>query len=260
MARDFDGSSDYLEYAGTRITAAPLTLAAWFNTDSAAANQTVVAFSRSTTTTEGFRLQVTATGDLVSAVTTAGGTARTASTSTSFTTGTWHHGCAVFASTTSRAAYIDGGSKGTNGTSSSPTNIDRTTVGVRYSSGSLTDHFDGRIGEVGIWNVALTDDEVAVLARGVSPRRVRPNSLVYCWRVMGKTSPEPPFAGSGEDALTVSGSPALAAHPRVLDSSGWPRIVAVAAAAGGGITGPLVGGGHLVKGGGPLLRGRLVRA
>lgn len=40
---------------------------------------------------------------------------------------------------------------------------------------------EGDISEVGYWNVALTDADVAVLAKGVSPLLVRPEGLVAYW-------------------------------------------------------------------------------
>ena len=38
---------------------------------------------------------------------------------------------------------------------------------------------DGKLAEVGIWNVALTAAEIASLAKGMTCDKVRPQSLVF---------------------------------------------------------------------------------
>jgi outer membrane murein-binding lipoprotein Lpp len=46
----------------------------------------------------------------------------------------------------------------------------------------LTDKIDG-LKEVTAWNVALSDAEVAALARGVNPARIRPDAIVDPGRI-----------------------------------------------------------------------------
>ena len=38
---------------------------------------------------------------------------------------------------------------------------------------------NGDIAEVGIWNIALTADEIASLAKGITCDKIRPQSLVF---------------------------------------------------------------------------------
>ncbi|MFS2087150.1 LamG-like jellyroll fold domain-containing protein, partial [Stenotrophomonas geniculata] len=80
------------------------------------------------------------------------------------TNGTWNHALAVFASSTSRAAYLNGASKGTNVQSSSPTGVNRTTTSMVYVSAASSLFFPGDLAEVAMWNVALTDADAAILA------------------------------------------------------------------------------------------------
>lgn len=46
-------------------------------------------------------------------------------------------------------------------------------------AGGLIQHFDGRVAEFAIWDVVLSTDEIASLSAGISPRHVRPVSLVF---------------------------------------------------------------------------------
>lgn len=145
---------------------------------------------------------------------TGSGTASSASqTAGALTAGTWAHAGAVFASATSRTAYLNGTAATVETTSRIPAGIDRTEIGVEYhTSGTLAQPWNGQIAEAAVWDVALTDAEMAALAKGVSPLLVRPTSLVYYWPIIGQYSPEIDLISAG--GMTVTGT-AVAAHPRV---------------------------------------------
>lgn len=68
--------------------------------------------------------------------------------------------------------------------------------------------WDGMIAELGLWNgTLLTANEVATLAKGVSPLLVRPSALtLYCPLYGGQTN-EQDF-GSGHQTMTVTGAKA----------------------------------------------------
>jgi hypothetical protein len=51
-------------------------------------------------------------------------------------------------------------------------------IGTRFGT-SLGIYGNADICEVGVWSTGLTADEIASLARGVSPSLVRPQSLVF---------------------------------------------------------------------------------
>lgn len=81
-------------------------------------------------------------------------------------------------------------------------------VGNR-SSGTFDRGLDGRLAELAVWNVALTADEIASLAKGFRPQRVRPQSLVFCIPLI-RTNQEIRNATSGTTTGTT-----VADHPRV---------------------------------------------
>ena len=215
MARDFElDTTDYLENAAAVLVAVPCTFAAWFRAETVDINQTIMSLMDNGVDTHGMYMEATSS-NVISAVTADGGF-KIAFGSTNFSVDTWHHGCAVYASSTSRSAYLDGGGKVEDTVDATPLNIDTTAIG-RLSRLSATNYFDGRIAEVGIWNVALTDNEVISLASGNSPLLVRPLSLQAYWPLYGLNSPEPDLAGSAFN-MTVNG-PAAANHAPVVPYS-----------------------------------------
>ncbi len=77
--------------------------------------------------------------------------------------------------------------------------------------GAPTNAFDGFIGHGALWNVALSDAEIASLANpGVSPLRMRRDSLVAYWPLNGQ-SPEIDIVGRKD--LTLFGAPTVAEEP-----------------------------------------------
>lgn len=185
MAGSFNGSSSYIEYGTTPVTGVALTLACWFNMANVTATHTLISVSDSAGDSDYFRLAADgATGGDPVVADARRSTLGTATTSSGFTANTWFHGCAVFTSATSRAAYINGGNSGTNATSITPLSIDRIGVGVldRLTRANFA---NGLIADVGIWNVALTTSDIAALAAGHPPSKVRPQSLVRYLPLVG---------------------------------------------------------------------------
>ena len=88
---------------------------------------------------------------------------------------TWFHLAGVFTSNASRTTYTNGEPLDRyplqNAEQSEP-HID----GVGDGS-SAASPFLGSVAEAGIWNVALAADEIAALAKGFSPKPIRPQNL-----------------------------------------------------------------------------------
>ena len=183
-----DASSEFMRYGSAVVSAAPLTMACWFKGDDLTADSCALSITDKDTNVDYFGLFVRKTDTYANKVEygarSAAGGSPTAATTTAWSANTWHHVCGVEISTASRAVYIDGGSKGTETTDITPLNLDRTTVGVLDRLSPVL-YASGRIDHVSIWNVALTDAEVAQLAAGASPLLIRPTGLVAYWMLVG---------------------------------------------------------------------------
>ena len=182
MSLDFDGTTSYVEATSGVVTAVPLTMSCWFNLDNATANQTLLSVSASGATSA--RFAIVAAGavanDPLRAVVQAGTTVVNAEAGT-FLADTWHHGCAVFTSATSRTIYLDHATSGTNTTNITPNAalINRTNLASQWGAGARGVTANGEIMEAAIWNVALEDAEIKALAEGFKPTQIRPNALVF---------------------------------------------------------------------------------
>jgi hypothetical protein len=216
MAVVFAGNTLAGPTSGTPVTGAPLTIACWFQLSVTTLENVLVSLSDGTATNQFYLAASGGTGgDPVRFITQAT-TANNAATSTGYSANTWHHACGIEASATSRAAYIDGGSKGTNTTSRTPAGIDR--VNFCVNGAGTTTNSSKTLAEVGIWNVALTDAEVATLAAGVSPRLMRPANLVFYAPLITTNAPQIDLYGR---TLANSASPTAAVHPRIIYPARW---------------------------------------
>lgn len=225
MARLFDdAASQSLDVDATPVTAAPFTLAAWIRSDDAAIIQGIVFVGDKNVGTQFWSVEAVGTspGDPIRFRVRSGATIVTVLTTTGYSVDTWHHVCAVESASNSRAVYIDGGSKATDTTNISPTGADRISVG-RLGDSTPSDYFSGRIAWPAIWGVALNDDEVNGLARGIPPTRIRPQNLRSCWPLYGTASPEVNIWRDGVTYnLTVTGPTQADGPPRV--GFPWPGV------------------------------------
>lgn len=89
----------------------------------------------------------------------------------------WHHVACVEAAAASRAVYLDGAGKGTDTTAISPAGLTRCTVGT-FRGASNAFPVDGAVAKVAVFDVALTDAEIASLAAHANPRKIRPGHCV----------------------------------------------------------------------------------
>lgn len=227
MARSFNGSTDYLTVASVPISAYPFTMACFFNTTDTTTAQGLIAFDSGAGNYHALLANGNVGGDPVGAASRIS-TYTAATSSTGYTSGTWHHAAGVWTSSTSRDAFIDGGSKGSDTNSRLFDTMVNTDMGIFKSA---TGYLTGSLANAAIWNVALTDAEIASLATGVSPLLIRPQSLVGFWPLVGNNSPETDFVGNND--LTVTGATAGAGPRLYLVSSKEVGLAAAAAAPSG---------------------------
>ncbi len=234
MAVDFlKASVEALNLGTAPVTAVPLTMACWFNVKDITTNYFIFSLGDQSTGNNYFVILAAGGvgGDPIAAQSSDSGGAPFAVSSSGFSADTWHHACGVYASATSRSAFLDGGNKGSEATENTPTGIDRLRIGSTADS-SPVGWVDGAMAETAVWNVALTDAEVAILGLGYSPLMVRPSGLVFYSPLIRDIS-----AGAWPDliggvALTEVNTPTVAVHPPIFYPSAPMLIPAGAAAAG----------------------------
>lgn len=225
MARTTGATGDkYLTTSTPPVTAAPFTVSAWaFQATDPADDDCIVQVQDNSVSDNYWRMGRwdPAFGglDVMLFRAQAGGTSASAQTGNDLLVGTWNHCVGVEVSSSSRKAVLNGdlGNAGTNTDTVTPSGINSCDVG-REGDSSPADHWEGELAEVAFWNVALTDNEIVALSRGVSPLRIRPASLLAYWPIYGLASPEPDLSGNVNN-LTLNGSPALANHAPVIPYS-----------------------------------------
>lgn len=207
-ARRSWASTIYLSVGSAVVSSMPMTFCAWAKTSVTGTLQALIHIGDTAVGPTQNRWSLTVdTADKVTATTNTTTGTVSAVTSTTISASTWFHACATFTSATSRAAYLNGGGKGTNTTSRSPASVDTTAIGVLFGS-SITQPC-GPAGTCDIawptiWSVALSDAEVAILATGVDPRLIQPEDIVAFWPLDGN-SPENNLVNNGTN-LTVTGA------------------------------------------------------
>jgi hypothetical protein len=202
MACDFNGVNQYLTVGTSPVTAAPLTIAAWFR-------------KASTDTVNGIYLRdaldvndyfglyfTTQVGGNVGQ----GGIDAAFQASGNYSVNTWGHACLVEESSTSRIIYRDGGNSTTNSTFLVPANISE----LRIGTFAVSANFDGQLAEIGIWNAALTPAEVASLADGMTCDKVRPQNLAFYAPLIREIQDV-----RGARTITNNNGATIATHPRV---------------------------------------------
>ncbi|KKN02975.1 hypothetical protein LCGC14_1112390 [marine sediment metagenome] len=213
MARTFvEASSESLVVDSTPVTAHPLTMACWFKAVDITDTEVLMWLGDKDVGDDFWRLEALGSfgGDPIGALAQDGAGNR-ATTSTGFSAGTWHHACGVFTNSSLRAAYLDGGGKGTDTGVKSPDNADRIAIGASADS-TPSGYCDADIAECAIWNVALTDAEVARLAQAFSPKMVRLDALVF-YAPLIRDEDRDIIGGL---TLTPTGTPTISPHTRMI--------------------------------------------
>lgn len=213
MAVNFSGTSQYYMTAiadGSPVSAIPVTMACWANVDT-----DVTAFAmgiaESTGITDYYALFHVITTKLASFRSVVSSVNVDATSSSGLTTGTWSHLLGIDIAAASRIVYVDGGNTGTNVSdqTTAPVGMERVGIGTRANSAHASSEWNGDLYAAAIWNAELAAHEVAALANGVSPLRVRRASLVFFSALDTLT----PTDIAGGRALTATGSPTMAQDP-----------------------------------------------
>lgn len=203
MAYELNGTSQYLSTTNP-VSAAPFTIACWAWVNNTTGTKALVSLNQNSGTNRFVLSMASAVlrfGDSGS-----GG----AVTSGTQVANTWFHACGVEVSTTNRFCYRNGGNAGQNTASRTPTSINALNIGTTINTGTPTQLLAGRIAEVGIWNAALTAEEVASLAQGMTCDKIRPQSLVFYVPLVRNLQD-----AKGGLAITNNNGATVVTHPRV---------------------------------------------
>ena len=227
MSREFSGSAQYLDYANSIITATPFTIGTWLYPDNNSTWQMIVASNQAGAAIYYIHLAINSTAiQFAYRGSLAGNTTSIDTSASTLAQNQWQHICGVAVSDSVANVFIDGGNKATQSSGTFDGfggNLDHVYLAARNVSG-VGDYLNGRLANTAMWNAALSDAEVAVLADGYSPLLVRPESLIAYWPLIGKTSPEIDVVGGYN--LSLNGAPAAWNHPAVrmasMPASGSP--------------------------------------
>jgi hypothetical protein len=209
MAYDFvPASSQHLTTASAPVSAYPMTLAAWAMVDDSNADRIVLAVNQSTTPFHRVTIFRSSANDVRAQ---SFGSNNAAATAVGPSLGTWFHIAGVFASATSRICYLNGTAGPTDTTTSTINTLDEIIVGGRRATGGTVGLFwDGKVADAGVWNAALTADEIASLAKGMTCDKVRPQSLVFYAPLVRDLQDV-----RGGLTITNNNTATVANHPRV---------------------------------------------
>jgi hypothetical protein len=224
MSRVLSGTGQYLTTSSAVLTAAPLTMACWGIHGATGVLDYAMNLGVSGATNNRFVLGVNASDQVF--MESAAASASSAVTTATVPTSGWQHFAGVTASATSRFAYLNGTPGTEQTTSRVPSGINMLRVGAGGTAASL---WTGSIAHCAVWNVALTANEIAALAAGLSPLAVRPGALVAYWPYMGRDTADIDIVGRFD--LTNTSTTSGADEPRLL----WmpTRRIFIPAAAGG---------------------------
>jgi len=249
MARG-DFFQGYLRAGAAPVTAVPLTLMAWGMTPAPAGgnDQAWLTLQNSAATVDQNNFSIGIFGGFYAASASSPTGTATANTFAIFPKdGVWAHVAGVFSLATSRVVYVNGVPSNVNTPSSTPSGVNETIVGARGGATPGQKPQQGNIAHAAIWNVALTQFEIAAIYAGLSPLRVRPANLIGYWPLGRASQAIEIDATDRNNTLRLSGYVGRQPNPGWLVTPDRQTDVELLLGLGG--TTPIVGTGKAVGGG-----------
>ena len=199
------------------VTAAPLTMFAWFNPSEIPSNDwaTIMAIMREPPSFGGYEYFALMLSGLVSG-TKVEAARRTVSnffqrskaqSASSYSLDTWQSAAAVFASATSAKAYLNGVPGTEDTTSIIPLVLEQTYIGAQttvYTTDHVYAYNNGCLAYCAIWDIALTDAEIASLHSGTLPSAVQASHLVYYVPLADNATRAQAFAWNGSSVAAIA--------------------------------------------------------
>lgn len=160
------------------------------------------------------QLGINGSNNVAAAQSESGGTVVTATSTATADADVLYHTAGVFASSTSRTAYLNGVAGTANTTANTFTAPNSVRLGARVLGGAAGNYMGGMIAEVGVWSVALTTSEIESLASGISPLMVRPDALVFYAPLLTTTGNQLDWVGGV--SLSPTNTPTDTDHPAIV--------------------------------------------
>jgi len=206
MARNFDAASDdHIEVgdvAALNLTGNKVTLSMWVKLGTPNTEYKVFAKWDDAGGKFSYLLSIEGLSNRVLFAVNTGGTTLTQGT-TDIDDGEWHYIAGTYDGSNIRV-YVDGLQENS---AVKTGNMPSNTVPVRIGAAggaSIEEPYDGDLGHAALWDVDLTAGEIASLANGTSPRRLRKDDNLLFYGPINGQSPELDIIG-GLD-LTVNGT------------------------------------------------------
>lgn len=222
-SRTFNGTTQYASVASALVTAVPFSAACWVLPTGVGG--TLFGVGNTGATTNDAYLQAVP-GSGAQACSRATSTNCATSTPGTVTADVWNHVVGVWTSATNRVVYLNGGNapspETTNRALTGPTG---TRFGARARSSSL-EPLAGTLGPCAIWsgaNAILSATEIASLAAGTHPRKIRPDALISCPHFYGTASPELDECGARSWTLVATPGVGTSGPPMTLFSRSLGR-------------------------------------
>lgn len=230
MALILNGTTQYAKRENAVVSVAPFTVSAFFLSTNIADIQAVWGQSSGVDANDYWRLGLRPDlpdDPLAAYIKRSVGPVGNPTTTSGYTSGNWHHSAFVEAGSQDHRVYIDGGSKGLDVINDeAPLLANIMTIGALAYNGGYLQYFTGKIAQVAIWGIALSDEEIRQISNGVDPTTIRSGDLIAYWELEDNADDS-----IGVLNLTLVGSPSFDSDvpaTQVLSSS----IATVSGAAG----------------------------
>ena len=214
MSEHFDGIDDYLDAGNPSALnlTDEITVSAWVRLESTSAEGKIIA--KWSDDGDDFQYLLSTDGGDMCLFAIYNGDTRIAQGTTSLAVGVWHHLVGTYDGSNVKV-YCDGVEEDSTATTG---DMSSTPAPFRIGSGSgesgTEDPFPGDIGHCAIWGVSLNAGEIESLSNGISPPKIRSESLLFFAPLNGQ-NPEYDIIG-GLD-LIVNG-PVVADEPPIPNS------------------------------------------
>lgn len=184
MARGFlkANASNFKNTGAAVVTNEPFTFACWFYPINNVNIQTLMSVGDGSPTTFGY-FALGFRGDQVGLQVYAFKQNNTATQSNyaqstnPATLNAWNHACGVYSADNSLTVYLNAANSASGSTNCADPTMAMTAIGQNGGNLGPNEFFSGNIAEAGIWDVALTLAEIQSLAKGFSPKLIRPGNL-----------------------------------------------------------------------------------